>query len=518
MSIKSNQTSPAPRGDKPQNSPRSSSRTKSQKLGDFGRLQLLSSHSPIALGPDLSCSRGSDSCGEASPSPSSRCKESVPAEAEKLVKLGNFSKIFDQFAASGSSKPPPQFSSSSSDETAAISIATRFLPTESAPVAVPIEVSPRKASPKKAAPKKTSLNQASPKKTSAKKSSSGYESNTGSGSGSGTNSGSDSDLEPLYSYSTPATTPSSSAERDPSPLAKFAKFKARPPKSKKSATASQLVTITRTKSQGQFQQVLAYQYHNYGPTTPVFDSVPTKDAKHESLAKKLIKEQVLDRVLGFQKPNVESNGVHVFIDMSNISISFLKAIRTRYSLPESVRLTPLPALNLSFLHELLARGRDTKVLNAGCSMRPDRAEPAYIQDLRDLGYRVDLRHRKPGQHAQGAQNPVEIHGTSGPTHYVEDMVDETLQIRIGESVMQYFDKPGTLVLATGDARPAKFSDGFFTYAERALKMGWNVEVVSWKASLSGSWTNRAWAEPWGDRFRVIELDVYIDDLLACYAA
>ncbi|KAK7426307.1 hypothetical protein QQZ08_007208 [Neonectria magnoliae] len=500
MSITSNPTPPPqspPGSGKPPDSPRPSSRTKSRKLGDFGKLQLLQ---------DRASSKLSDS--PASPC----CEEPVPAEVEKLVKLGNFAKIFDQFSVSGSSRPSSQPSGGSSNSTTPMSIPKRPLSTKPTPPALPIEASPKKAASKQTSPKKSS------KKTSTKTTSSGYESNSGCGSASGTSSGSDSDLEPLSSYSTPASTPPSSAERDPSPLAKFAKSKSCSPKSKKIATnTARHAAVAKTRSQGQFQQVLRYQHYNHGPTTPVFDCVPTKDAKHESLAKKLVKEQVLDRVLGFQKPEVESNGVHVFIDMSNISISFLKAIRTRYSLSESVRLTPLPAMNLSFLHELLARGRDTKVLNAGCSMRPDRAEPVYIQDLRDLGYRVDLRHRKPGQYAQGGQNPVEIRGTSGPAHYVEDMVDETLQIRIGESVMQYFDKPGTLVLATGDARPAKFSDGFFTYAERALKMGWNVEVVSWKASLSGSWTNRAWAEPWGDRFRVIELDAYIDDLLACYA-
>ncbi|KAH6989459.1 hypothetical protein BKA56DRAFT_477553, partial [Ilyonectria sp. MPI-CAGE-AT-0026] len=248
---------------------------------------------------------------------------------------------------------------------------------------------------------------------------------------------------------------------------------------------------------------------------PVYDTILSKEAKHKSLVNKLVNERVQDRILGFEKPDVESNGVHVFIDMSNISISFLKAVRARYSLPDAVRFTPLPSLNLSFLHELLVRDRGTKVLNAGCSIRPNRAEPTYIQDLRDLGYRVDLRQRRVD--SQGGQAPDETRGDSGNPRYVEDMVDETLQIRIGESVMKYFDKPGTLILATGDARPAKFSDGFFIYAERALKMGWNVEVVSWKASLSGAWTNPTWAKPWGDRFRVIELDGYLDDLLACYA-
>lgn len=100
--------------------------------------------------------------------------------------------------------------------------------------------------------------------------------------------------------------------------------------------------------------------------------------------------------------------------------------------------------------------------------------------------------------------------------YVEDFVDETLQMRIAESVMEYFERQGTLVLATGDAQSAQHSDGFLAYAQRALKMGWNVEVVSWKSSLSSCWTSSAWMARWADRFRVIELDDFVDDLLACH--
>jgi hypothetical protein len=78
--------------------------------------------------------------------------------------------------------------------------------------------------------------------------------------------------------------------------------------------------------------------------------------------------------------------------------------------------------------------------------------------------------------------------------------------------MEYFEEQGTLVLATGDAKPAKYSDGFFTYAERALKMGWNVEVVSWNLSLSSSWKDPSWTKKWDHRFRLIELDEFLDDL------
>ncbi|KAF7550084.1 hypothetical protein G7Z17_g5948 [Cylindrodendrum hubeiense] len=514
MSSKSAQSprsrSSTPGSRSPPDSPKPSRGTKSRKLGDFAKLQALSSMSSSTLEQDQSSTKNPNSPTKMSPrTPRNREKRTLPG-SETPATLGNFSKIFDQFSVSGPTDSSSLACPDPTDKAIPIKILKRSSSPQPAPATLPINASPKRSSPKKTSPKK-----GSPKKGSPKKTSSGYSSNSSSGSGPG--SGSDSDLEHIHPFSTPASTPPSSAERDPSPLAKFARERSRSPKSKKNTTvATKRSAVAQPKVQGQIQQLLTYQYHKYGPITPVYDSVLSKEAKHESLANKLVNERVQDRILGFEKPDVQSNGVHVFIDMSNISISFLKAVRARYSLPDAVRFTPLPSLNLSFLHELLVRGRSTKVLNAGCSVRPDRAEPTYIQDLRALGYRVDLRQRRAD--SQGGQAPVETRGASGHPRYVEDMVDETLQIRIGESVMKYFDEPGTLILATGDARPAKFSDGFFTYAERALKMGWNVEVVSWKASLSGAWTNPAWAKPWGDRFRVIELDGFLDDLLACYAS
>ncbi|PFH63309.1 hypothetical protein XA68_14961 [Ophiocordyceps unilateralis] len=214
--------------------------------------------------------------------------------------------------------------------------------------------------------------------------------------------------------------------------------------------------------------------------------------------------------------------------MSNINISFQKMIRIRYSIDASARFSPSPPLDLQLLTEILVRKRHVVSLNAGCSVPPGRNEPRYIQELRECGYHVDLRERKriltgfdkPAQRKSGATDSSSSEGKrveAGTIRYVEDLVDETLQTRIAESVMKHFEDQGTLVLATGDAQPAKYSDGFLAYAERSLKMGWDVEVVSWKKSLSSHWTNADWTASWGDHFRVIELDGFLEDLLACSA-
>ena len=68
------------------------------------------------------------------------------------------------------------------------------------------------------------------------------------------------------------------------------------------------------------------------------------------------------------------------------------------------------------------------------------------------------------------------------------------------------EKPGTLVLATGDAAEAEYSDGFLKNVERALSAGWIVELVAWSKGISSAWRSAHFHEKWGDRFRIIERD------------
>ncbi|KAF5626440.1 cell wall glucanase [Fusarium sp. NRRL 52700] len=327
--------------------------------------------------------------------------------------------------------------------------------------------------------------------------------------------GSDTDVLPATSYSTAASTPPSSSE---SPLKHFDESK----KNKKGSNSGKGKSHSRDSSEPNIvvlggiqsdhaRHVISYQHFKYGPLTEIHSDVQTTVVKHEGLMRKLVHERVIDSMICKDYPTIAENGIHVFVDMSNIIIGFQKAIRVRFGLPESSRFVPLPQMNLAFFHELLTRDRNAEWLNVGCSVRPNRNEPTFVQELKDLGYRVDLRSRRPEQSGADDHSTFE----AGGFRYVEDMVDETLQIRISESVMQYFEEPGTLVIATGDARPAKYSDGFLTQAQRALKMGWSVEVVSWKASLSSAWTTLLKDQSIGSRFRIIELDQFLDELWIC---
>ncbi|KAF4591486.1 Cystathionine beta-synthase, core [Ophiocordyceps camponoti-floridani] len=274
-------------------------------------------------------------------------------------------------------------------------------------------------------------------------------------------------------------------------------------------------------------RVTSYQLDEKGPWIPIFAQPRSRKQRAILLAEKLRPLYALDLLRAEKNPQVGINGIHVFLDMSNINISFQNMVRIKYSINSSARFSPLPPLDLQFLTEILVRKRHVVSLNAGCSVPPGRGrhEPKYIQELRECGFHVDLRERKrittssyrltKSRSAAADSSSSEGRSAEASTvRHVEDLVDETLQTRMAESVMKHFQQQGTLVLATGDAQPAKYSDGFLAYAERSLKMGWDVEVVSWKKSLSSHWINADWMASWGDRFRVIELDGFLEDLLA----
>lgn len=257
-------------------------------------------------------------------------------------------------------------------------------------------------------------------------------------------------------------------------------------------------------------QASAVRLRSRQRTNKLSSSLPgplrVNEDKHRALLMDLVPHRVRDAIVAGKYPDITSRGVHVFIDMSNINIGFQTTLKERRFPGRATRMSPLPNLNLQFLTDILVRDRQVAALNVCCSTIPGRSEPEYVQRLRELGYHIDLRERKrvDGGHPS--------HKTSDHLRYVEDLVDETLQVRIAESVMEYFHEPGTIVLATGDAKPSVHSDGFFSYMHRALRMGWHVEVVSWRDSLSLRWTDKQWTSQWHDKFRVIELDEFLENL------
>jgi hypothetical protein len=98
--------------------------------------------------------------------------------------------------------------------------------------------------------------------------------------------------------------------------------------------------------------------------------------------------------------------------------------------------------------------------------------------------------------------------------WVEQCVDELLHLKMLESLVDT-DEPSTMVVATGDAAKAEYSEGFMKMITRALKKGWKVELVAWAKSISFEYRKPAFANQWvpSGQFRIIELDEYAEYLL-----
>jgi hypothetical protein len=109
------------------------------------------------------------------------------------------------------------------------------------------------------------------------------------------------------------------------------------------------------------------------------------------------------------------------------------------------------------------------------------------QYARDYGYDTSLLHR--------------IEQDDG--RLTEQAVDEVLHLKIAEALLD-FEAPQTLVLVTGDGKVSNFGTSFLGQAQRAIKRGWRVDVISWRANLSRRYIELEKANP--DAVEVVYLD------------
>jgi len=203
-------------------------------------------------------------------------------------------------------------------------------------------------------------------------------------------------------------------------------------------------------------------------------------------------------------------------------VGFHDSVKMSRNIPIATRIRRLP---LSFKNFSLILERDRpaakKVL-----VGSDRF--AAIDEGEKLGYETNILDRvhkakqitrrqvKSRKNARTASQEVV---TSSETNevaaqrWVEQGVDEILHLKILESLLDT-DEPATIVLATGDAAEAEYSGGFMKMVERALQRGWTVELVSFSQVTSQAYRRKEFRSKWGNRFRVIALDDYIEELLA----
>jgi hypothetical protein len=229
--------------------------------------------------------------------------------------------------------------------------------------------------------------------------------------------------------------------------------------------------------------------------------------------------------------NIADDGIHVFVDSSNISIGFYDALKLARGLPIRTHTKRAP-LSFHSLALIMERGRDiARRVLVGSSDR-DGVLPGYMREAARCGYEVNSLNRvekfkenrpsgKKSRSGNGYGTSGQSSGSetpmSGTKKVTEQGVDEILHMKMLESIVDS-PQPSTIVLATGDAAEAEFSGGFLKNVERALSKGWKVELVAWGHSMSYAYRSQHFLEKWKDQFMIIDLDEFSEELLGAYIA
>jgi hypothetical protein len=227
--------------------------------------------------------------------------------------------------------------------------------------------------------------------------------------------------------------------------------------------------------------------------------------------------------------NDAGDGIHVFVDSSNIVIGFYDALKLARGLPIKAYTKRAP-LSFHSLALIMERGRGVaKRVLVGSSGRGGEV-PDYMQEAARCGYEVSSLDRvekfketrssgKKSRSGNGYGTSGQSSGSEAPMagakKVTEQGVDEILHMKMLESIVDS-KQPSTIVLATGDAAEAEYSGGFLRNVERALNKGWKVELVAWGHSMSYAYQSAPFLEKWKDQFMIIDLDDFSEELLGVY--
>jgi hypothetical protein len=204
--------------------------------------------------------------------------------------------------------------------------------------------------------------------------------------------------------------------------------------------------------------------------------------------------------------------------MKQIMIGFHDCLKLSRDIPISTRIKRV-CMNFHNFSLILSRGRPTaKMVLVGSDRFPT------IQQAKQIGYETNILERvhkvkglTPRQKKfrnEGATSGLSS-GSETPARaekWVEQAVDEILHLKILESVIDA-EQPSTIILATGDAAEAEYSGGFKKMLERSLNKGWAVELVSFKLNTSGAYKRKDFRTKWGNMFKWITLDEFVEDMI-----
>jgi hypothetical protein len=230
-----------------------------------------------------------------------------------------------------------------------------------------------------------------------------------------------------------------------------------------------------------------------------------------------------------------TEGIHVFVDASNIMIGFKDMLRN-YGIPlhdmafDSLALllerrrpvakrvfagshreaNPLPHIK-RLVETSKAVGYESILQEQVFITREDSEKKKFFNDVKKLGWHKATQLRSSGSGSDSETGAPAAKSASAPK-WVEQGVDEILHLKMCQSILDT-EEPSTMVLATGDGAEAEMSDGFLAHVERALKRGWKVELISWRQQTNGGYRNKKFRTKWGEQFRIIELDEFVEDLI-----
>lgn len=196
-----------------------------------------------------------------------------------------------------------------------------------------------------------------------------------------------------------------------------------------------------------------------------------------------------------------------------------------------------PPFSFNSLSLILERGRKVsrRVLAGSVTPHFDPKAlriPNHVREAERLGYETNMLERvnkpkgstnirkKRGGSGSGYATSGHSSESEGPASFAwrmqEQCVDELLQMKMLETLVDSKNKPSTIVLASGDAAEAEYSGGFLKTVIRALNNGWRVEIAAWKEGMSHEYFSRELHTKYGDRLRVLHLDDYVEEMLAVY--
>ena len=91
----------------------------------------------------------------------------------------------------------------------------------------------------------------------------------------------------------------------------------------------------------------------------------------------------------------------------------------------------------------------------------------------------------------------------------EQGVDEILHLKIANVLIDH-PSTDTHVVVTGDGSVSEFGTGFIPQIERAIKLGWRVEVWSWSKTLSRKYLTLS--KKWPQQVKLIALDPFYESV------